>query len=215
MKTTTTAKKVFEKYDGTHYLLYFNETEKQVPAQQESEEQPQTQYEYDTVIAECTEPSIEAFTEALAKVGHEDAEIGATDIMLRAVQAGLVEGNELELAHRLMKLLINQYDKSEAVNDFTYNGMHMWLDREMRRTLRERLAREKAKGQETTRITYEDNTFTLPIDDAEFMLEELEDYATACFDKTAEHTQNVADMRDVDEILAYDFTTGYPPKLEF
>jgi len=215
MKTTTSTQKVFEKYDGRHYLLYFNETEKQVPAGQGEEQPVQTQYEYDNVIAECKEPSIEAFTEALAKAGYENAEIIATDIMLRAVQAGLVEGDALELAHKLMQGLIAQYDKSQAVNDFTLNGNHMWLDREMRRTLRERLAREQKKGSETMHITYEGQTFQMPIADAEFMLEELEDYATECFDKTAEHSQSAAALTDVDEILAYDFTTGYPPKLEF
>ncbi len=219
MKTTTTTRKSFEKYDGKHYLLYYNEQEKEMPAmQQESEEQTaatQTQYEYDTCIAECAEPTIAAFTEALAKTGQTDAEISATDIMLRAVQQGIAEGDTTELAKKLMLAVIDQYDRSDSVNSFRFNGMAMWLDRETRRTLRERLAREETKGSETTRITYGSVTFTLPVDTAKSMLESLENYATECFDKTAEHQQAVAELTDTEEILAYDYTAGYPTKLEF
>ncbi len=217
MKTTTTNQKTFEKYDGKHYILYFNEQEKEVPAQQSEGEEQTTQicYEYDTLLAECTEPSIQAFQKALSEAGYEDAAIAATDIMLRAVQAGKIEGDAVELAHQLTKLLIDDYDKSTAVNEFSYQGQSMWLDREMRRTLRERLDRDIKKGLETTKLTYEDQTFELPTADAQAMLEMLEDYATECFDKTQEHQQAVAALTEVDDILAYDFTQGYPAKLEF
>ena len=43
----------------------------------------------------------------------------------------------------------------------------------------------------------------------------LELYASACFDKTAEHKANVLALDDIEDILSYDYTVGYPSKLHF
>ena len=91
----------------------------------------------------------------------------------------------------------------------------MWLDRELRRTLRERIERDEAKGLEETKLIYNNITYTIPVTSAKQMLAALEDYATECFDKTAEHKQNISNLESIEDVLAYDITSGYPNKLNF
>ena len=45
------------------------------------------------------------------------------------------------------------------------------------------------------------------------LLSQLELYALECFNKTAEHKRNVGSLKSVSEIAEYDYTVGYPEKL--
>ena len=120
-----------------------------------------------------------------------------------------------DIVKRIRIKEIENYDASPAVNEFTYNGTQMWLNRELRRTLRERIERDEAKGLEDTKIIYDNITYTIPVASAKQMLAALEDYATECFDKTAEHKQNISNLESIEDVLAYDITSGYPNKLNF
>jgi hypothetical protein len=40
-------------------------------------------------------------------------------------------------------------------------------------------------------------------------------YAADSFDRTQAHLGAVAALETVSEVVAYDYTTGYPPKLSF
>ena len=46
------------------------------------------------------------------------------------------------------------------------------------------------------------------------LLSALEMYALECFNVTAAHKKAVAEMSTVEEVLAYDYTAGYPKILE-
>ena len=45
------------------------------------------------------------------------------------------------------------------------------------------------------------------------MLYAIEVYASACFDNTAKHKANVMALDSIEEVMSYDYTTGYPDKL--
>lgn len=47
------------------------------------------------------------------------------------------------------------------------------------------------------------------------MLDVIELYASACYDNTQRHLANIGALSTVEEILAYDYTLGYPEKLRF
>lgn len=47
------------------------------------------------------------------------------------------------------------------------------------------------------------------------MLSALELYALKCYNKTAEHKVNIENMTSVEDIVNYNFTEGYPDKLNF
>jgi hypothetical protein len=55
--------------------------------------------------------------------------------------------------------------------------------------------------------------FEIDIDKAIAMLGALEMYALKCYNTTAQHIANVSKLTTVKEIEDYDYTSGYPQKL--
>jgi hypothetical protein len=47
------------------------------------------------------------------------------------------------------------------------------------------------------------------------MLFAIEVYASSCYDMTQYHLAQVNELEDINEIENYDYTTGYPEKLNF
>jgi hypothetical protein len=47
------------------------------------------------------------------------------------------------------------------------------------------------------------------------MLHQIESYARDCFDKTNEHKAAVMAKRSINTVRNYDYTVGYPEKLNF
>ena len=110
---------------------------------------------------------------------------------------------------------VSDYDGSSAVNEFTYDGVPMWLDKDTRAGLKMRFEAEEAAGKAETTLWYGSQSFTLAIAAAKNLLNALEVYASGCYDKTAEHKAAILALEDADEVIAYDYKAGYPEKLEF
>ena len=108
---------------------------------------------------------------------------------------------------------IKEYDKSNKVNQFSIQGVSMWLDKDTRTGLRLRFEAEKNKGIETTNLWYEGQTFELPIEAAIAMLYEIELYASQCYDNTQRHISNVMRLTTEDDINSYNYRSGYPKML--
>ena len=126
-------------------------------------------------------------------------------------------GSYDELAYaKAQKLIdITEYDSSDNVNDFIFGGKHMWLDNAMRDKLAKRLDVDRRSGLTTTKIVYEYVSYELPIEQAEQMLLVLEQYARDAFDKTNEHKAAVNALKSVAKVKTYDYTVGYPEKINF
>ena len=139
----------------------------------------------------------------------------AAEALLTANEAGLLPGNALELARQMQIARISEYDASDAVNQFTFDDVPMWLDKDTRNGLIARLNAEKAVGKTTSTLWLGTQSFTITPDAGLQMLSALEVYASECYDKTAEHKAAIAALNDVDAIKSYDFTQGYPAHLEF
>lgn len=127
----------------------------------------------------------------------------------------LTDEQKLDFAKQAKIDEINMYDKSLAVESFSINGIDVWLDKATRAGLKLRFESEIALNKEMTTLWYEDKSFTLPLNAAIQMLYALEVYASECYDNTHYHISNVKKMTSIDEINLYDYTTGYPDKLEF
>lgn len=110
---------------------------------------------------------------------------------------------------------IVEFDSSSAINEFFLNGVSMWLDNATRDKLAKRLDVDAKSGLSVTKVFYEGVVYTLPIQAVEGMLLQLEQYARDCFDKTNEHISAIQALNDVDAVANYDYTKGYPTKLEF
>lgn len=161
--------------------------------------------------------NVESIKAELLEKGFDEkkSEAVAAEVMLTLVQNGEAYGDTLELAKRMVIARISEYDKSDNVNDFTYNGEHMWLDEALRRSLRERVEREVRKGSEVVPVDYYGTEIPVPVAQAGAMIEALADYADECYTQTARHKAAVNALPTVKKVLAYDYTQGYPQKLSF
>lgn len=110
---------------------------------------------------------------------------------------------------------IKCYDESSMVNEFYIQGMPVWLDKNTRVGLSLRFESELARGKQETTLWYGNFQFPLQLDMAVNMLYMIEEYASMCYDNTQMHIANVNKLETIEDIVGYDFTTGYPEKLQF
>lgn len=108
---------------------------------------------------------------------------------------------------------ITKYDTSSNVNVFSLNGVDVWLDRDTRVSLMNSTTIAKNMGQENTNLWLGTVKIVVKCDQAIQLLSALEMYALSCFNKTAEHRNNVEALSTINEIVSYDYTVGYPEKL--
>lgn len=125
------------------------------------------------------------------------------------------EGEKLAIAQRDKKRNISYYDKSSAVNQFYISDTPMWLDKETRTGLKLRFEAEIAMGKNGTTLWADGVQYPLSLETAIQMLYALEVYASMCYDQTQAHLAAIDAMTSVEEVEAYDHTSGYPEKLKF
>jgi hypothetical protein len=116
-------------------------------------------------------------------------------------------------AEKLMQ--IEMYDSSANVEQFIVNGIPMWLGHELRQQIRTSADAYSAMGAETMTKVFEGMEFTFPITTWLEMLNALEVYAAEALNATERHKNNVSAMDNVEDVEDYNYTTGYPAKLEF
>lgn len=119
----------------------------------------------------------------------------------------------LDYAKEVKTMEITAYDGSLDVNSFTLDREQVWLDKSTRVGLMNSTQIEKTAGHETTTLWFGGKSYTIPCDMAIQMLYALELYALECYNTTAQHKANVMALQTKEEIEAYDYTTGYPEKL--
>lgn len=108
---------------------------------------------------------------------------------------------------------IDRYDTSEAVNSFTLDGQTVWLDYDMRQRMRTKIEAALRDGSDTATLWLGTACFELPCDIATNLIWLVEKYAAACYDVTASHKAAVEALTDIAAVEAYDYTQGYPEKL--
>ena len=145
-----------------------------------------------------------------------------TEDMLR--QAGYEEYKEpvpteeekLNTAKQNKIYEIDQYDTSSStINSFTLNGKRRWLKNDLRRSLSYSTNILKEDGEKTVDIWFDTECETMNIDNALYMLKDLEVYAKQTNNVTHQHKAEVMALTSIEEVEAYDITNGYPEKLVF
>ena len=157
------------------------------------------------VTREPMEEGQETYTETVYKCDYADFYAPFTYAPVSALQ----------IAKDIAIQNITEYDNSEAVNQFYFGEMPLWLNKDTRVGLMNSTIITKAAGKEITTLWFGDNSFTIPCDEAVQMLSALELYALACYNKTAEHKKAIEEMTSVEDVMSYDFKAGYPEKLHF
>ena len=110
---------------------------------------------------------------------------------------------------------ITAFDNSANVNSFIIGGLPMWLGWELRARLKSSLdAVESAGGTEMTK-SFGGIDYTFSTDQWNAMINAVENYAGVCQKVTEGHRAAVNALTTIADVEAYDYTTGYPPKINF
>ena len=107
------------------------------------------------------------------------------------------------------------YDSSPAVNTFYLGNAPMWLTKEERIALKNRLDTEEALSKPTTKLWFGSNVLELPIPVAKQVLLAIEGYAIEAYDVTATHAVAIQALETSQEVQEYDYTADYPTKPTF
>ena len=121
----------------------------------------------------------------------------------------------LALAKAQKQSAITEFDNSANVNSFIIGGIPMWLGFEMRSRLKASLDAIKAAGGTEMTKTFGGIEYTFSSEQWTAMINAVENYAGACQNVTTAHRQAVEALTTVKKVTAYDFTTGYPEKINF
>lgn len=110
---------------------------------------------------------------------------------------------------------LTAYDNSDKVNEFLVNGMGAWFTPTERTNYSSSISAAKTLGVDTLSFYIGSLAMTVPTIGAEQMLAAIQLYADSCFIVTKTHESAINKLETIEEIEAYDFTTGYPEKLNF
>lgn len=124
-----------------------------------------------------------------------------------------INENDIEYQKQLKLREIDLYDTSENVNGFFYNNMLMWLDKTTRNSLVNTLNSALLLGRERVNIWFQNFSVSLDITEARQLLAALELYASDCYSVTALHKSQIEEMTNIDDVINFDITLGYPDRL--
>ena len=105
--------------------------------------------------------------------------------------------------------LIKHYDKSINVNSFYYKDKQEWLDKNTRLGLQNLIN----SGADNITIQLKDSIVDIKAAKLKEFLNQLEVYAGKCFSVTAKHLEAIKQLNTVDDLINYDFKSGYPLKI--
>ena len=209
-------------YDITKYTV-------KVMDMDSEEEKDETRYSYIQVRI-SGKPTLSKCVEAILKQYVNEEKSTLYDVMLLQgtndqiddiyyniqVDFGIESPiSKLDQAKKEIIRKIDEYDTSVNVNSFKLNSVDVWLSKDTRVGLMNSISIEKAAGKEQSVLWFNNICVTVNCTSALQMLSALELYALDCYNKTAEHKANVQNLSSIEEVYNYDYTQGYPSKLEF
>ena len=110
---------------------------------------------------------------------------------------------------------ITAFDNSANVNSFIIGGLPMWLGWELRARLKSSLEAIEAAGDTEMTKSFSGIEYPFSVDQWHAMINAVENYAGQCQEVTEGHRAAVNALTTITEVEAYDYTVGYPPKINF
>lgn len=111
---------------------------------------------------------------------------------------------------------IKEYDSSQNVNDFTINNLiHAWITPAERSNYKNSIDSAKILNVENLSLYISDMPINISTVQAEQMLASIQLYADSCYIVTKTHIYNVSKLNNIEDIKNYDYTLGYPQKINF
>ena len=120
---------------------------------------------------------------------------------------------ELFMEDKLRQLA--EYDNSINVNGFYVGEQLTWIDRDTRNTYKASIEAAELLGESSIIVPILGMILNIPIDKGKIALAKIQRYADACAIVTATHKMAISQLTSEEEIMGYDFTSGYPEKLVF
>lgn len=229
---STIRPKKFESLNNGIWYYNYDIVEKTVAVRDMNDEEEREEQRYEFVqvringnptLAKCYEAILRVFKDengtslydkwALNTIQSDQYE----EIALRVrIDLGLEEEETvLDREKRQLIKQVEKYDTSENVNSFILNGIGVWLDKDTRVGLMNSLTIEKNAGKEESTLWFNNICITINCEAAIQMLSALELYALNCYNVTAQHKVAISELKDLEDVLNYDYTSGYPDKLNF
>ena len=228
---STIRPEVFESLNNGIWYYNYDITQRTVKVRDmdSEEEKDETRYSYIQVRI-SGKPTLSKCVEAILKQYVNEEKSTLYDVMLLQGTNNQIDDiyyniqvdfgiespiSKLDQAKKEVIRKIDEYDTSVNVNSFKLNGVDVWLSKDTRVGLMNSISIEKAAGKEQSVLWFNNICVTVNCDSAIQMLSALELYALDCYNKTAEHKANVQNLSSIEEVHNYDYTQGYPSKLEF
>lgn len=111
---------------------------------------------------------------------------------------------------------IEVYNRSENVDSFTINGeITSWFTPTERSNYKNSIESAKVLEVKELSLFINGTLMTIPTETAEKLLAAIQLYADACYIVTQQHKNIVEAMTEIDDVDNYDYTVGYPERLNF
>lgn len=142
--------------------------------------------------------------------------INEIDIELKRLDGVEPTAEELlALAKARKQSEITAHDNSANVNSFIIGGLPMWLVWELRARLKSSLEAIEAVGGTEMTKSFGGIEYPFSVEQWHAMINAVENYADQCQKVTAAHRAAVEALNTVKKVENYDYTTGYPTKINF
>lgn len=111
---------------------------------------------------------------------------------------------------------LNLYDNSSDVNEFSINEeIKTWFTPEQRANYKNSIDSAKLLGVNNLQLFINNDIVDITTDKAAQLLAMIQLYADTCYIVTKQHENAINVLDSVEDVESYDYTTGYPQKLNF
>ena len=126
-------------------------------------------------------------------------------ILLEAVNGKADKWSMLEV----LTAKIKTYE-SEVAHEFVYKGEKLWWDKNMRLGL----VNLANSSYDSIALVVNNKIFEVNPTVLKNLLTKLEVYSHKCYVQTQIHLQEINKLQTIEDIINYDYTLGYPKKIE-
>lgn len=178
------------------------------------EELAPTAYEIGATLADFYDGKWVLLSEEQAAFHEEHPNASVTEVWnMELIPTPEPHVRDLDDAKREKKAQIDNYDNSSDVNGFEVNGNTAWFTADERANYRASIESAKLLNVSSISFYIGDTLLTLPTEQVELLLAQLQLYADQCFIVTKQHKANVDALETIEEVDNYDYMTGYPQKI--
>jgi len=125
-----------------------------------------------------------------------------------------LESNDIEKHREYKKQDVRNYASTE-LKFVSINGQDVWYDSEKRTSIVRSIEAERNLGQTVTNLEVNGHIYTLSIDSALSLMDNIDKYSKDCYINTIRHENAIESLTALSDIMDYVYTTGYPEKPEF